>query len=158
MILQAFKFGTFSKIPEFIEFKRNLQLSIQKAVTHRRMKRLELIQAVSWKDFVERVKKIDLSDLSLDGGCPILHVPSLHDNRDTSLIVRYKEDSLDFFSALRGACFPLEKTNYWIEIHSFIPLIYNQLLSDSVPQYSVSLEDISIFLKSKTPVWIYFKQ
>lgn len=63
MIIQAFKFGTFSKIPEFVDFKHQLLFSIQKAITIRQVNRLELLGAFNWKNFLTRVKKIDVSSL-----------------------------------------------------------------------------------------------
>lgn len=72
MILQAFKFGTFSKIPEFIDFKRNLQFSIQRATTHRQLNRVSLLSAHSWIGFIDKVNQIDINSLSLDGKCPFL--------------------------------------------------------------------------------------
>jgi hypothetical protein len=80
MIIQAFKFGTFSKIPEFTSFQRKLNNSIQKAITNRQIIRLELMSAYNWIDFLEKVKKMDTSSLSIGttkntspaGMCPFL--------------------------------------------------------------------------------------
>lgn len=72
MIIQAFKFGTYSKIPEFIDFKRQLQLSVQKAVTNRQINRLELLKAGSWTELCSAVRNLDLDTLALDGACPFL--------------------------------------------------------------------------------------
>ena len=72
MILQAFKFGTYSKISEFIDFKRRLHLSVQRAITNRQINRLDLIKSTSWKDFVSTVGMIDVASLSIDDSCPFL--------------------------------------------------------------------------------------
>ena len=46
MITQAFKFATFSKIPEFVEFRDKLRNSFQKLVSER-----QLIRAEMFRDF-----------------------------------------------------------------------------------------------------------
>jgi N-terminal acetyltransferase B complex non-catalytic subunit len=74
MIVQAFKFGTFSKIPEFIDFKNQLANSVQRAVTQRQLNRLELLGSNNWSQFCDKVNKIDISTLSLDGSCPFLSI------------------------------------------------------------------------------------
>jgi N-terminal acetyltransferase B complex non-catalytic subunit len=72
MILQAFKFGSFSKIPEFIDFKKRLDYSIQRAVTHRQIFRAELLSCATLAETIQKVTEFSLEDLSLDGHCPFL--------------------------------------------------------------------------------------
>ena len=72
MIIQAFKFGTFSKIPEFIDFKSQLVNSVQNAITHRQINRLNLLGSNNWNQFYDRINKIDIMALSTDGSCPFL--------------------------------------------------------------------------------------
>jgi N-terminal acetyltransferase B complex non-catalytic subunit len=72
MILQAFKFGSFSKIPEFIDFKKRLDYSIQRAVAHRQIFRTEILGSTTLAETIQKVTEFSLEDLSLDGHCPFL--------------------------------------------------------------------------------------
>jgi N-terminal acetyltransferase B complex non-catalytic subunit len=76
MILQAFKFGTFSKIPEFLDFKRQLDHSVQRAVTNRQIFKATLMSANSLGDTIQKVTEFGLEDLSVDGECPFLSISS----------------------------------------------------------------------------------
>jgi len=66
MVIHAYKFSTFSKIQEFLEFQKRLENSIQKAVIDREKIRLENIHAGS-KDSGKRFGELNLSDLRFDG-------------------------------------------------------------------------------------------
>jgi N-terminal acetyltransferase B complex non-catalytic subunit len=74
MILQAFKFGTFSKIPEFLNFKKQLDHSVQRAVTNRQIFRNHILSASSLGDTIQKVTEFALEDLSIDGHCPFLSI------------------------------------------------------------------------------------
>ncbi|CAJ0631868.1 3834_t:CDS:10 [Entrophospora sp. SA101] len=66
MVIHAYKFSTFSKIQEFIEFQKRLENSIQKAIVDREKVRLENI-IVGPKDLNKRIGELNILDLKFDG-------------------------------------------------------------------------------------------
>jgi hypothetical protein len=81
-----------------------------------------------------------------------IDVESLYDNRDTTLITRYTPGESDFFSELHGYKFPVDyknPSNYWLKLYSFIPLIFQQLLSPGGPelQFRTNAEEFGAFIK-----------
>ncbi|KAJ3308763.1 N-alpha-acetyltransferase 25, NatB auxiliary subunit [Boothiomyces sp. JEL0838] len=132
MILQAFKFGTFSKIPEFINFQNRLTSSVQRAITNRQILRIEYLSPSNWLQMEDRIQNTNIEDLSPDGTCPYLNIDELYDNRDTSLVARYTAGDSTFLQDLKGEKFPLDVKNpehYWLKLYTFVPMILNQMFS-----------------------------
>jgi hypothetical protein len=95
MLVQAFGFQTYSKIPEFIEFKHRLTNSVQGAVTRLHRFRSELLyNCSSLKDF----------DLELFSALSKLSIGQFRDNRDSKVIPQWNETSL--LDLLYGYKFP----------------------------------------------------
>ena len=65
MTIQAFKFATLSKIPEFIDFKERLDNSLQRAISARQSIRIELLIAQSWSELNQNIATMELESLSL---------------------------------------------------------------------------------------------
>ncbi|CAJ0840493.1 11934_t:CDS:10, partial [Entrophospora sp. SA101] len=82
MVIHAYKFSTFSKIQEFIEFQKRLENSIQKAIVDREKVRLENI-IVGPKDLNKRIGELNILDLKFDDS----YCKSLYDNRDFSVMI-----------------------------------------------------------------------
>jgi hypothetical protein len=166
MILHAFKFGTFSKIPEFIDFKTQLHCSVQKAVSNRQILRAEILGATSYQELMGIIQNFKLEALSIDGSCPflsmfclIIDVESLYDNRDMTLIPKYVVGDDNLFSDIKGKRFPYNhhsKSNSWLQLHSFILLLYTQLLGKkSDLKFGVLPTDFDYFLKNAQFVIVF---
>ncbi|KAJ3317961.1 N-alpha-acetyltransferase 25, NatB auxiliary subunit [Boothiomyces sp. JEL0866] len=152
MILQAFKFGTFSKIPEFIEFKNRLTSSVQRAITNRQILRIEYLTPSNWVQMEDRIQNTNIEDLSPDGTCPYLNLDDLFDNRDTSLVARYTAGDTTYLQDIKGEIFPLDAKNpenYWMKLYTFIPMILSQMFSDKNSHSTFnSVRDFEDFIQS----------
>ncbi|KAJ3268758.1 N-alpha-acetyltransferase 25, NatB auxiliary subunit [Terramyces sp. JEL0728] len=154
MILQAFKFGTFSKIPEFIDFKNRLTFSVQRAITNRQILRLEYLSPSNWLQMQDRMENTNIEDLSPDGTCPYLNLDDLYDNRDTSLVARFTAGNSIFLQDVKGETFPLDAKNpdhYWMKLYTFIPMILSQMFSGKSSHASFnSVTDFDEFLQTNS--------
>ncbi|KAJ2762286.1 mitochondrial distribution and morphology [Coemansia sp. BCRC 34490] len=74
----AYKNGTYSNIPDFLEFNDNLKNSFQRQVSHRCALRNETIEQGRSKDVVEVLETTDTQSIELTDSV----LASLHDNRD----------------------------------------------------------------------------
>jgi N-terminal acetyltransferase B complex non-catalytic subunit len=70
MIVKAYSFGSYSKIPEFVEFKKRLEKSIQRAISTRQIFRIELLSIDSWKEFERILASLDIESFSFGGQFP----------------------------------------------------------------------------------------
>ncbi|KAI8833206.1 N-acetyltransferase B complex non catalytic subunit-domain-containing protein [Chytridium lagenaria] len=99
MLVQAYNFGTYSKIPEFIEFRDNLKESMQRAIMRRQILSFEFLRRNDYgsvKDFFAFVDDVDFdyNDEFLD---------SRYDNRDQSIMKScMNEDVLEAFKEFRN--------------------------------------------------------
>jgi hypothetical protein len=80
----------------------------------------------------------------------------LSDNRDFSLLARFRDVDTNVFTSLRGRQFPLGANSdgkRWLDIYSFTSLIYMQLLGKPT-KYACSVENVQDFLvqANLTPV------
>lgn len=67
MILQAYKYSTFSKMQEFIEFQSRLENSLQKMIADREMIRLEFLKEDSVSRAITWLQELELGNLKYDG-------------------------------------------------------------------------------------------
>ncbi|KAJ3298905.1 N-alpha-acetyltransferase 25, NatB auxiliary subunit [Borealophlyctis nickersoniae] len=122
MIVQAFKFATFSKIPEFIRFRDRLRNSLQKTVSTLQATRVSLflIKPDGFADFAEH---------SLDED-KLLKAASLRnctsDNRDKTIMADWNRSGPSVASRLRGEAFPRDR-NAWIKIQAIIQLFIKRV-------------------------------
>ncbi|KAI8897630.1 N-acetyltransferase B complex non catalytic subunit-domain-containing protein [Globomyces pollinis-pini] len=151
MILQAFKFGSFSKIPEFIDFRDQLSQSIQRAITNRQLVRVKLLGAMNWTELQEMLHSIDLEALSIDGACPFLNVDTLADNRDVRIVTKFVNTEQTILSNIRGQEFPKSRgttRTSWINLFTYIPLLLSNIVSpEGSAKQMVSTEDFEKFIK-----------
>jgi N-terminal acetyltransferase B complex non-catalytic subunit len=104
MLIKAFQYGTFSKIPEFVEFRDKVRHSLQRSVSQRQMIRIELLRKFSSLDeMVDYLSYLDVTDLQSAGLTPTF------DNRDKSLLCKYTEGGIDLVSSIRGMAFPQDR-------------------------------------------------
>ncbi|KAI8359816.1 N-acetyltransferase B complex non catalytic subunit-domain-containing protein [Blakeslea trispora] len=83
MLVKAYQYGTFSKIQEFIEFRRRLDTSLQHSITRIELLRLEFIHSsFQTKYAIQYFQEQDVSKLVLDD---VL----LSDNRDRKVFINF---------------------------------------------------------------------
>ncbi|KAI8921305.1 N-acetyltransferase B complex non catalytic subunit-domain-containing protein [Powellomyces hirtus] len=119
MIVQAFKYGTYSKIPEFIRFRDRLKKSLQYAVSQRQLYRVEILRRFPALDNLGYYLEIlddDFLKYTDD------HINSLSDNRDVTLLANWSAIERPIASVVSGTQFP-RKRELWLKLHSLIPLI-----------------------------------
>ncbi|KAJ2852786.1 mitochondrial distribution and morphology, partial [Coemansia erecta] len=78
----AYKNGTYSNIPDFLEFRDNLKNSFQREIAHRCALRGETIAQGCTKEVVETLKAADAQSIELTDSI----LASLHDNRDVKVM------------------------------------------------------------------------
>ncbi|KAL1930984.1 hypothetical protein VTP01DRAFT_10121 [Rhizomucor pusillus] len=79
MLVKAYQYGTYSKIQEFIEFQARLENSLQQAITHVELARLEAIRSsFQAKYAVQLLQEMDVSKMKIDDES----ISKLSDNRD----------------------------------------------------------------------------
>ncbi|KAJ3043125.1 N-alpha-acetyltransferase 25, NatB auxiliary subunit [Rhizophlyctis rosea] len=121
MIVQAFKFATFSKIPEFLNFHERLGRSLQRAVSKRQLLRVELLRR-SVSDGCEYLRDVDLqTDLKNDET-----EKDFRDNRDRTVIIHWNASKEDLPSILHGEAFPRPR-DPWLQVQAIIPQLLNAL-------------------------------
>ncbi|CAG8765236.1 10177_t:CDS:10, partial [Cetraspora pellucida] len=118
MIVQAFKYMTYSKIQEFVALRKELENSLQKALIYREMIRLEIsIASKTNKQIIEYLQDLEVSDLSYeDGFCT-----NLRDNRDFISMPNYNPDSKPTMEEITRVSPKLDKP--WLKMFSIIPRI-----------------------------------
>ncbi|KAI8909049.1 N-acetyltransferase B complex non catalytic subunit-domain-containing protein [Gorgonomyces haynaldii] len=115
MIAQAFRFDTYSKVPEFVDFRDRVRHSIQRSVFQRQLIRVDLVSQFSdLKEVVQYLNDLDITDLQL------LDPSKLFDNRDTKLLSTFAP-----YPNIKQI--PLERNN-WLNLHGVIPLLLQKLL------------------------------
>ncbi|KAI9304004.1 N-acetyltransferase B complex non catalytic subunit-domain-containing protein [Cunninghamella echinulata] len=84
MQVQAYKFGTFSKIQEFNEFRSRLDTSLQKSITKAELVRINALNATFQAKYgVQHFQELDTSIYKLDDN----YMKSLSDNRDFKVMM-----------------------------------------------------------------------
>ncbi|CAG8631888.1 16374_t:CDS:10, partial [Dentiscutata heterogama] len=141
MIVQAFKFTTFSKIQEFVALRKELENSLQKALVDREMVRLEiLIASKTNKQVIEYFQDLDVSDFSYDDG----FCTNLRDNRDFVSMPNYNPDSKPTMEEITRVSPKLDKL--WLKLFSIIPrilkCIHVEQNADNVKQLVEELEKV----------------
>ncbi|KAI9103067.1 N-acetyltransferase B complex non catalytic subunit-domain-containing protein [Phlyctochytrium arcticum] len=117
MIVQAFKFCTFSKIEEFIRFRDRLRHSLQRMLFQGQLCRIELLRRGpsldGMREYLNEVTDPEL-DASADG------LGKLSDNRDRTLLPDWRLSNVDIAESISGKTFP-PASNWWIKVHMCIP-------------------------------------
>ncbi|GBB94039.1 hypothetical protein RclHR1_02280012 [Rhizophagus clarus] len=120
MIVQAYKYATFSKIQEFIQFRKELDNSLQKILIDREIIRLEfLTMSKDFKNIMEYLEKeIDTSDLNYDDS----FCTSRYDNRDFVVMNNYNSSQSKTVEEDTRVSPKLDNT--WLKIFSIVPQIF----------------------------------
>lgn len=115
MLVKAYQYGTFSKIQEFIEFRRRLDTSLQQAISRTELMRLDYIHtSFQTKYAVQFFQEQDVSNIPFDDE----FIAARSDNRDFKVFINCNaEDSL----AAESICKPACSTNAaWVQVLSYI--------------------------------------
>ncbi|KAJ3152288.1 N-alpha-acetyltransferase 25, NatB auxiliary subunit [Geranomyces variabilis] len=132
MIVQAFKFGTYSKIPEFIRFRDRLKNSLQYNVSQRQLYRVEILRRFPALDNLGYYLEIlDENILSYSDD----YISKLSDNRDLTLLANWTSSGQPIGEVVSGTAFP-RKRNVWLKLHALIPLILRGMCTEeaSLPE------------------------
>ncbi|KAJ2089198.1 mitochondrial distribution and morphology [Coemansia sp. RSA 986] len=124
----AYKNGTYSNIPDFLEFRNNLKHSFQREITHRCALRSETISQGCSKDVVETLKAADTQSIEPTDSM----LASLHDNRDVKVMglltpLGITEWNLEILT--RPSPLPTEN---WIRLYSLLPQIMHYIAAADV--------------------------
>lgn len=115
MLVKAYQYGTFSKIQEFIEFRRRLDTSLQHAISRAELMRLDYVHSsFQTKYAVQFFQEQDVSELAYDDK----FIAARSDNRDFKVFINYNaEDSPN----AESRCKPTTSTNStWVQVTSYI--------------------------------------
>ncbi|ORY95533.1 N-acetyltransferase B complex non catalytic subunit-domain-containing protein [Syncephalastrum racemosum] len=115
MIVKAYQYGTFSKIQEFIEFRKRLEKSLQQAITNVELARIEAVRSsFQTKYGVQFFQELDVSKLKYDDA----FIAEQSDNRDFKVLMNCNpEDSPKAIDLAR----PAQSTGKaWLQTFSYI--------------------------------------
>ncbi|KAJ1539937.1 N-alpha-acetyltransferase 25, NatB auxiliary subunit, partial [Cladochytrium tenue] len=124
MIIQAFKFASFSKILDFLDFEERLERSLQRAIFVRQSARVEILRRCgnlkSARDYVSQLDPnlFQIDDASID---------SLRDNRDRSLNVSWRKGGVGFFDDVTGEATHKDRRQ-WLKAFGSTALLLRLLL------------------------------
>ncbi|KAI8336826.1 N-acetyltransferase B complex non catalytic subunit-domain-containing protein [Chlamydoabsidia padenii] len=120
MQVQAYKFGTFSKIQEFIEFRSRLDNSMQHSISRLELLRIDALNSsFQAKYAVQHFQELDVPMLKLDDD----YINSRSDNRDFKVMMNCNPSSQVPAQELIK---PAKSTNStWLHLFSFIMQILN---------------------------------
>lgn len=116
MLVKAYQYGTFSKIQEFIEFRRRLDTSLQHAISRSELTRLDFIHSSFQTKFaVQFFQEQDVSELGFNDE----FIAARSDNRDFKVF--FDCNAKDTLSAEKR-CKPTtdSTTAKWVQIISYI--------------------------------------
>ncbi|KAJ3175570.1 N-alpha-acetyltransferase 25, NatB auxiliary subunit [Geranomyces variabilis] len=138
MIVQAFKFGTYSKIPEFIRFRDRLKNSLQYNVSQRQLYRVEILRRFPALDNLGYYLEIlDENILSFSDD----YISKLSDNRDLTLLANWTSSGKPIGEVVSGTAFP-RKRDAWLKLHALIPLILRGMCTEGAPLPADDLTDL----------------
>ncbi|KAF9425881.1 N-alpha-acetyltransferase 25, NatB auxiliary subunit, partial [Entomortierella beljakovae] len=121
MILQAYKYSTFSKMQEFIEFKLRLDNSLQKMIADRELIRLEFLKENSVKSAISWLQELETTNLSYNAQ----FCESRVDNRDTTVMLNWNPTgSLTVENLTRAAP---QLGTAWLVLFTVIPCILKHM-------------------------------
>ncbi|KAG0005209.1 N-alpha-acetyltransferase 25, NatB auxiliary subunit [Modicella reniformis] len=122
MILQAYKYSTFSKMQEFIEFQSRLENSLQKMISDRELIRLEFLKedsvtrALTWLQ-----QELEINTLKFDTA----FCESRIDNRDTTVMLNWNpKDHLSVETLTRPAPQPGHE---WMTLFTLVPRLLKHM-------------------------------
>ncbi|KAJ3068210.1 N-alpha-acetyltransferase 25, NatB auxiliary subunit [Podochytrium sp. JEL0797] len=142
MVIQAYKFGTYSKIPEFRRFQLKLSQSIQQTISTRQVALVQLLtlsRRCDVEPLVEYVRSLETEKFSTTDA----EIDQLHDNRDRSMDVKWKSGK-SFFEVLAGPvdAIPAPRKS-WIQIYGAIPVVLKSWIDAGVGVDASALEVVA---------------
>ncbi|KAI9363378.1 N-acetyltransferase B complex non catalytic subunit-domain-containing protein [Zopfochytrium polystomum] len=147
MLIQAFKFATFSKIPEFLEFYSSLKFSQQRATFARQIARVEIQRRFdnpsSLKDFFS---SLDVSLLQSDDKA----LSSLVDNRDSTLNICWSKDGISAFELISGKESRAEKQE-WLAVYGHVILLLRDIIVNEAADKSLEASAVTSQTAVKQP-------
>ncbi|KAF9322121.1 N-alpha-acetyltransferase 25, NatB auxiliary subunit [Podila horticola] len=121
MILQAYKYSTFSKMQEFIEFQSRLENSLQKMIADRELIRLELLKEDSVSRAIAYLKELELGNLKYDDK----FCESRIDNRDTSVMLNWNAKDTPSVEMLTRPAAQLGRV--WMTLFTLLPCLLKHM-------------------------------
>ncbi|KAF8928733.1 N-alpha-acetyltransferase 25, NatB auxiliary subunit, partial [Haplosporangium bisporale] len=121
MILQAYKYSTFSKMQEFIEFQSRLENSLQKMIADRELIRLELLKEDSVSRAITYLKELELGNLKYDDK----FCESRIDNRDTSVMLNWNAKDTPSVEMLTRPAARLGRV--WMTLFTLVPCLLKHM-------------------------------
>ncbi|KAG0380880.1 N-alpha-acetyltransferase 25, NatB auxiliary subunit [Mortierella sp. AD032] len=139
MILQAYKYSTFSKMEEFIEFQSRLENSLQKMISDREMIRLEFLKEDSVSRAITWLQELETGNLKYDDEFSKSRI----DNRDTSVMLNWNPQSSSSVEVLTRAA--PQPDRVWMTLFTVIPRILKHMahLTPSDAEYEKLLSTLS---------------
>lgn len=115
MLVKAYQYGTFSKIQEFIEFRRRLDTSLQHAISRAEIMRLDYIHSsFQTKYAVQFFQEQDVSEIAYND----TFIAARSDNRDFNVFLNCNAQNKP---AAEEKCKPCTSTNaVWVQVVSYI--------------------------------------
>ncbi|KAF9576942.1 N-alpha-acetyltransferase 25, NatB auxiliary subunit [Mortierella alpina] len=121
MILQAYKYCTFSKMQEFIEFQSRLENSLQKMIADREMIRLEFMKEDSVSRAIAWLQELEITNLRYDDE----FCQSRIDNRDTSVMLNWNPRDSPSVEVLTRAT--AQPNRVWMTLFTLVPRILKHM-------------------------------
>ncbi|KAG0004483.1 N-alpha-acetyltransferase 25, NatB auxiliary subunit [Entomortierella chlamydospora] len=121
MIMQAYKYSTFSKMQEFIEFQSRLENSVQKMVADREMIRLEFMKEDSVKGAILWLQELEIVNLKYDAQ----FCESRIDNRDTTVMLNWNPKGSPSVEALTRAA--SQPGHVWLTLFTLVPRLLKHM-------------------------------
>ncbi|KAF9114721.1 N-alpha-acetyltransferase 25, NatB auxiliary subunit [Mortierella sp. AM989] len=121
MILQAYKYSTFSKMQEFIEFRSRLENSLQKMIADREMIRLEFLKEDSVKGAIGWLQELKIDNLKYDAQ----FCESRIDNRDTTVMLNWNPKGSASVEALTRTASQLG--HVWLTLFTLVPRLLKHM-------------------------------
>lgn len=115
MLVKAYQYGTFSKIQEFIEFRRRLDTSLQHAISRAEIMRLDYIHSsFQTKYAVQFFQEQDVSEIAYN----YAFIEARSDNRDFNVFLNCNAQDKP---TTEEKCKPCASTNtVWVQVVSYI--------------------------------------
>ncbi|KAF9206876.1 N-alpha-acetyltransferase 25, NatB auxiliary subunit [Haplosporangium sp. Z 27] len=147
MILQAYKYSTFSKMQEFIEFQSRLENSIQKMIADREMLRLEFLKEDSVKGAINWLQELEIVNLKYDAQ----FCESRIDNRDTTVMLNWNPKASPSVEVLTRAA--PQPGHTWLTLFTLIPRILKHMahLSPIDSEYESLVSTLEKLVQSSNP-------
>ncbi|KAI1317905.1 N-alpha-acetyltransferase 25, NatB auxiliary subunit [Mortierella claussenii] len=146
MILQAYKYSTFSKMQEFIEFQSRLENSLQKMIADREMIRLEFLKEDSVSRAIIWLQELEINNLKYDAQ----FCESRIDNRDTSVMLNWNPKDSASVELLTRPAAQLDRP--WMMLFTLVPRLLKHMahLSAVDPEFETLLSSLQQLVLSST--------